>query len=40
LATVNDYLRDNGGASSLEEEVQKDHSFRIVDEIDSILIRV
>ncbi|MDR1366958.1 MAG: preprotein translocase subunit SecA [Puniceicoccales bacterium] len=33
-----DYLRDNGLASSLEEQVQKDHYFCIVDEIDSILI--
>ncbi|MDR2812939.1 MAG: preprotein translocase subunit SecA [Puniceicoccales bacterium] len=33
-----DYLRDNGLASSVEEQVQKDHYFCIVDEIDSILI--
>jgi preprotein translocase subunit SecA len=33
-----DYLRDNGLASSLEEQVQNDHYFCIVDEIDSILI--
>jgi preprotein translocase subunit SecA len=33
-----DYLRDNGLASSLEDQVQKDHYFCIVDEIDSILI--
>jgi preprotein translocase subunit SecA len=33
-----DYLRDNGLASSREEQVQKDHYFCIVDEIDSILI--
>ncbi|MDR2807277.1 MAG: preprotein translocase subunit SecA [Puniceicoccales bacterium] len=33
-----DYLRDNGLASSLEEQVQKDHYYCIVDEIDSILI--
>lgn len=33
-----DYLRDNGLASSIDEQVQKDHYFCIVDEIDSILI--
>jgi preprotein translocase subunit SecA len=29
-----DYLRDNGLADSLEEQVQNDHYFCIVDEID------
>ncbi|MGE9297073.1 MAG: preprotein translocase subunit SecA, partial [Puniceicoccales bacterium] len=33
-----DYLRDNGMASSSEQQVQKDHYYCIVDEIDSILI--
>ena len=33
-----DYLRDNGMALSPEEQVQRDHYFCIVDEIDSILI--
>ncbi|GHB95430.1 preprotein translocase subunit SecA [Cerasicoccus arenae] len=33
-----DYLRDNGMASTKEQQVQKDHYFCIVDEIDSILI--
>lgn len=33
-----DYLRDNGMASSLEEQVQRGHYFCIVDEVDSILI--
>ncbi len=33
-----DYLRDNGMAGSKEEQVQKDHFYCIVDEIDSILI--
>ncbi|WP_309399788.1 preprotein translocase subunit SecA [Cerasicoccus maritimus] len=33
-----DYLRDNGMAGSSEQQVQKDHYFCIVDEIDSILI--
>jgi preprotein translocase subunit SecA len=33
-----DYLRDNGLANSLEEKMQKDLYFCIVDEIDSILI--
>jgi preprotein translocase subunit SecA len=33
-----DYLRDNGMASSREEQVQRDYYFAIVDEVDSILI--
>ncbi|MBI3416002.1 MAG: preprotein translocase subunit SecA [Verrucomicrobia bacterium] len=33
-----DYLRDNGMASRLEEQVQRGHYFAIVDEVDSILI--
>ncbi|MGA1204282.1 MAG: preprotein translocase subunit SecA [Opitutales bacterium] len=33
-----DYLRDNGMAMSRESQVQKDHFFCIVDEVDSILI--
>jgi preprotein translocase subunit SecA len=33
-----DYLRDNGMAMSLEEQVQRGHHYAIVDEVDSILI--
>ena len=33
-----DYLRDNGMASRLEEQVQRGHFYAIVDEVDSILI--
>jgi preprotein translocase subunit SecA len=33
-----DYLRDNGMATSAEEQVQRGHNFAIVDEVDSILI--
>ncbi len=33
-----DYLRDNGMATSVAEQVQSDHYYCIVDEIDSILI--
>jgi preprotein translocase subunit SecA len=33
-----DYLRDNGMASSLEQQVQRGHIYGIVDEVDSILI--
>jgi preprotein translocase subunit SecA len=33
-----DYLRDNGMAHSKEEQVQRDHFFVIIDEVDSILI--
>src|SRR5438445_2417774 len=32
------YLRDNGMASRLEEQVQRGHYYAIVDEVDSILI--
>jgi preprotein translocase subunit SecA len=33
-----DYLRDNGMASSKEDQVQRDHFFCIIDEADSILV--
>ncbi len=33
-----DYLRDNGMASTREQQVQRGYSFAIVDEVDSILI--
>ena len=33
-----DYLRDNGMATSKEEQVQRGHYYAIVDEVDSILI--
>ncbi len=33
-----DYLRDNGMATSKEQQVQRGHYFGIVDEVDSILI--
>ena len=33
-----DYLRDNGMASSKEDQVQTDHYFCIIDEADSILV--
>ena len=33
-----DYLRDNGMALSVAEQVQREHYFCIVDEIDSILV--
>ena len=33
-----DYLRDNGMATRKEDQVQRDHFFVIVDEVDSILI--
>ena len=33
-----DYLRDNGMASRKEDQVQRDHFFCIIDEVDSILI--
>ncbi|MDD5557455.1 MAG: preprotein translocase subunit SecA [bacterium] len=33
-----DYLRDNGMAMSVEEQVQRGHAYAIVDEVDSILI--
>ena len=33
-----DYLRDNGMATTKDEQVQRPHYFAIVDEVDSILI--
>jgi preprotein translocase subunit SecA len=33
-----DYLRDNGMATTKEQQVQRGHYFAIVDEVDSILI--
>lgn len=33
-----DYLRDNGMALRAEDQVQRDHYFCIVDEVDSVLI--
>ncbi|MDR0679144.1 MAG: preprotein translocase subunit SecA, partial [Puniceicoccales bacterium] len=33
-----DYLRDRGLAHSLEDQVQRDHYYCIVDEVDSVLI--
>jgi len=33
-----DYLRDNGMATTRAEQVQRGHSYAIVDEVDSILI--
>ena len=33
-----DYLRDNGMAMTRDDQVQKDHYFCIIDEVDSILI--
>ena len=33
-----DYLRDNGMANTLAQQVQRGHHFAIVDEVDSILI--
>src|SRR5512142_767429 len=33
-----DYLRDNGMATRKEDQVQRDHFFCIVDEVDSILV--
>jgi preprotein translocase subunit SecA len=33
-----DYLRDNGMASSRQQQVQRGHYFAIVDEVDSVLI--
>jgi len=33
-----DYLRDNGMATTREQQVQRGHHFAIVDEVDSILI--
>jgi len=33
-----DYLRDNGLATSVEDQVQRGHWYAIVDEVDSVLI--
>jgi preprotein translocase subunit SecA len=33
-----DYLRDNGMATSRDQQVQRSHYYAIVDEVDSILI--
>ena len=33
-----DYLRDNGMTSRKEDQVQRDHYFCIIDEVDSILV--
>ena len=33
-----DYLRDNGMATTQEQQVQRGYHFAIVDEVDSILI--
>lgn len=33
-----DYLRDNGLATSIEEQVQRGHYLALIDEIDSVLI--
>ena len=33
-----DYLRDNGMASSRDEQVQRGHFFSVIDEVDSVLI--
>jgi len=33
-----DYLRDNGMATCAEDQVQRDHYFCIIDEVDSVLI--
>ncbi|MFZ5806805.1 MAG: preprotein translocase subunit SecA [Verrucomicrobiota bacterium] len=33
-----DYLRDNGMATSVDEQVQRGHVYAIIDEVDSILI--
>ncbi|MCP4230277.1 MAG: preprotein translocase subunit SecA [bacterium] len=33
-----DYLRDNGTAMSVAEQVQRGHSYAIIDEVDSVLI--
>ena len=33
-----DYLRDNGMTASKEDQVQRDHFFCIIDEVDSILV--
>lgn len=33
-----DYLRDNGMATSMDDQVQRGHYFAVIDEVDSILI--
>ena len=33
-----DYLRDNGMAQSKEDQVQRNHYFALIDEVDSVLI--
>ncbi|MCB1097998.1 MAG: preprotein translocase subunit SecA [Verrucomicrobiae bacterium] len=33
-----DYLRDNGMASSKDEQVQRGHFYAVIDEVDSVLI--
>lgn len=33
-----DYLRDNGMATRVKDQVQRDHFFCIIDEVDSILV--
>ncbi len=33
-----DYLRDNGMATRKEDQVQRDHYFCIIDEVDSVLV--
>lgn len=33
-----DYLRDNGMAGSKEDQVQSEHYFAVIDEVDSVLI--
>ncbi|WP_367870406.1 preprotein translocase subunit SecA [Luteolibacter sp. Populi] len=33
-----DYLRDNGMASTKDEQVQRGHHFAVIDEVDSVLI--
>ncbi|MCL4110117.1 UNVERIFIED_CONTAM: hypothetical protein GTU68_016866 [Idotea baltica] len=33
-----DYLRDNGMAQSKEDQVQRNHYFSLIDEVDSVLI--
>ena len=33
-----DYLRDNGMASTVDDQVQRDHFYCIIDEVDSVLV--
>ncbi|MEM9283309.1 MAG: preprotein translocase subunit SecA [Verrucomicrobiota bacterium] len=33
-----DYLRDNGMAQSAEDQVQRNHYFALIDEVDSVLV--